>query len=132
MALVVDEHGTCIGLVTLDDLLRELVGETPDEGDNPDDALVKLAENRWRVDGAMDVGDFAQRMGHALPEGDWHTVAGFVLHQLGRLPEKGDEATLDTDDARLTFRVTAVQARRVEEIVVEVAPRALDGVGGEA
>jgi putative hemolysin len=122
MALVVDEHGTCIGLVTLDDLLRELVGETPDEDDGPEAPVTELAPGRWRVDGGMDVGDFAARFACTLPEGDWHTVAGFVLHRLGRLPEKGDEAVWDEDATRLTFRVTGVQARRIEELVVETAP----------
>jgi putative hemolysin len=122
MALVVDEHGTCIGLVTLDDLLRELVGDTPDEGDTPERGVHEVAPGRFRVDGGLDVADFEARVHRPLPEGDWTTVAGFVLHQLGRLPQAGDSTELRLEGELLRFRVTAVEARRIEEVELEILP----------
>jgi putative hemolysin len=126
MALVVDEHGTCIGLVTLDDLLHELVGATPDESDAPDLGAVEVAPGRWKVDGALDVADFATRVGRELPGGDWNTVAGFILQQLGHLPQPGDETRWESEDEVLVFRVTQIKARRIAEVIVEVAPRAAE------
>ena len=139
LALVVDEHGTCIGLVTLDDLLRELVGETPDESDAPNTEIHELtpvgaSPARWRVSGAMDVGDFAKRVDVELPEGEWTTVAGFVLDQLGRLPQAGDTVTWEGDDVTLRVEVRGVQARRISEVDVEIrrgAPVVTSATEGE-
>ncbi len=139
LALVVDEHGTCIGLVTLDDLLRELVGETPDESDAPNTEIQEItpagaSPARWRVSGAMDVGDFAKRVDVELPEGEWTTLAGFVLDQLGRLPQAGDTVTWEGDDVTLRVEVRGVQARRISEVDVEIrrgAPVVASATEGE-
>lgn len=139
LALVVDEHGTCIGLVSLDDLLRELVGETPDESDGPNTEIQELtpagaSPGHWRVSGAMDVVDFAKRVGVSLPEGEWTTVAGFVLDQLGRLPQAGDTVTWQGDEAHLRVEVRGVQERRISEVDVQIvrgAANLTDAAEGE-
>ncbi len=121
LAIVVDEHGTCIGLATLDDLLRELVGDTPDESDAPVSEIVAMGPGRWRVQGAMDVADFADSLGIEVPEGEWTTVAGFVLHQLGSLPKPGATVTWEADGVTWTFRVRGLVARRIAEVEVSRA-----------
>lgn len=118
LALVVDEHGSVVGLVTLDDLLTELVGEVFDESDAEEREVVPIDEARWTVRGNMDVEDFGNHFEVEVPEGDWTTLGGFVLHLLGRAPEKGDEAAW----AHLRFLVSGVDGRRITEVTVSAAP----------
>ncbi len=116
LALVVDEHGSIVGLITLDDLLGELVGEFDDDIDS--DEIDRTQPDMWTVSGAMDVQDFAEETGMALPEGEYHTVAGFVLSLMGHVPEEGEEVVHDG----LAFCVETVEDRRVVEL--SVRPRA--------
>lgn len=113
MAFVVDEHGTFVGLVTLDDLLRELLG-SPEDEDEPEEEIEQHGPGALAVKASIDIEDFTQQTGIALPEGDYHTLGGFVFHQLGRLPQE-DEAVVH---GRYEFRVAEMEGRRVTEIVV--------------
>lgn len=89
LAVVVDEYGGTAGIVTLEDLIEELIGEIHDEYDNaPEPVLVGLPAE---VDGRLNLADFAERAGIALPAGPYETVGGFVMAALGRLPVCGDE-----------------------------------------
>ena len=111
MAFVVDEHGTFVGLVTLDDLLRELFGE---DDDTDEQDIARLRPDAITVKASIDVEDFADETGIDLPEGDYHTLAGFVFHELGRLPRKGDAVAFG--DHR--FVVAKMEGRRIAEVVV--------------
>ncbi|MCB9681475.1 MAG: HlyC/CorC family transporter [Alphaproteobacteria bacterium] len=117
MAFVVDEHGTVIGLVSLDDLIIELVGELGDEftDEGPDD-ISPDGLDAFTVRAGMDLEDFSEGTGIAVPEGDYHTLAGFVSHVLGRIPVTGD--TVDAAGHR--FEVTEMDGRRVA--MMRVAP----------
>jgi hypothetical protein len=117
MAVVVDEHGSISGLVTLDDLLTELVGEVLDESDVDEKEAVQLQENVWTVKAAIDIEDFEARFGIALPVGDYTTLGGFVFHQLGAAPNKGDEI----EWKHLHFHVSGVDGRRITEVTVTFA-----------
>ena len=119
LAVVVDEYGGTDGIVTLEDLLEELVGDIVDEYD-PEPAGDAEAE----VDAGLSLEDFADRTGLALPDGPYETVAGFVLARLGRIAGPGDVADVATpavegvaEVARL--RVTAVDGRRITRVTVE-------------
>jgi putative hemolysin len=114
MAFVVDEHGTLVGLITLDDLLRELVGEFLDHEDHEEQALAATRPGQWTVKAWMDVDDFVEETGVAVPKDGYHTVGGFVFHMLGRLPHKGD--AVETDGHR--FVVAAMEGRRIAEVTV--------------
>jgi putative hemolysin len=114
MAVVVDEHGSIAGLITLDDLLSELVGEVLDESDVDEKEAVRVQENIWTVRAGIDIEDFGQRFGVDLPEGDYTTLGGFVFHQLGAAPQKGDEVEWDG----LRFHVAGVDGRRITEVTV--------------
>lgn len=119
MALVVDEHGTVIGLITLDDLLTELVGELPDETDDDPDPLVRrVGDTSWLVNASMDAEDFADRFELTLPTGDFHTVGGLVIHQMGDLAHVGDRVSFPP--AELSVR--RVEGRRIIELLLEIAP----------
>ncbi len=129
MALVVDEHGSLDGLVTMDDLLGELVGELFDEQDDESEEISRIRPDVWNVAGSMDVDDFEEQTGLELPEGDYHTVAGFVFSELGHLPSKGE--TLVWEGTQ--FEVTGLDERRITEITVRLSTpvRKLDGLDSQ-
>jgi putative hemolysin len=118
MAIVVDEYGAMEGIVTLEDLLEEIVGEIEDEYDLPDESVEQIDEQTIRVDGTYPIDDFNEQFGTELPVEDYHTVAGFVFGQLGRAPEQGDE--VDFDGVR--FQVLEVEGTRIERLQAEFRP----------
>ena len=95
MAIVIDEYGTMEGIVTLEDLLEEIVGEITDEFDEPEETFERVDDDTVRIDGTMTIDDFNDQFDVELPDADYHTVAGFVFGALGRAPEPGDEVTHD-------------------------------------
>ncbi len=115
MAIVVDEYGSFEGLVTLEDLLEEIVGEIEDEYDLPDESVERLADGRIRVDGTFPIDDFNEQFGQQLPQDDYHTVAGFVFGALGRAAEAGDEVLWNG----LRFEVVDVDGPRIERLEIE-------------
>jgi len=119
MAIVVDEYGTTVGIVTLEDLLEEIVGEIEDEFDLPDESVEKLADGRMRIDGTYPIDDFNEQFGRSLPIEDYHTVGGFVFGMLGRQPEPGD--AVEHDGCR--FTVLEVEGSRIERLEVELSER---------
>lgn len=121
MAIVVDEHGNVVGLVTMDDLLAELVGELLDEHDELAPQVTEVVEGVYTVRGQMDVDDFEDRFDTALPEGEYDTLAGFLLDQAGTVPAKGDEVAWNG----LRFVVRGLEGRRITEVCVH-----LPGAGG--
>lgn len=125
MAVVVDEHGIVAGVVTLDDLLAELVGELLDETDHHEpDEVRKVGEGVFCVQASMDVEDFQDRFEVELPEGEYVTVGGFIMSQAGEVPQKGSE--LDWNGLR--FVVTGREGRRLTELAVT---RVVDPQPGE-
>jgi len=116
MAIVVDEYGELEGIVTLEDLLEEIVGEIEDEFDLPDESIERLEDGRVRIHGTFPVDDFNEQFGRALPVEDYHTIGGFVFGLLGRQPEPGDEAAHDG----CRFKVLEVEGSRIERVEVEL------------
>ena len=115
MAVVVDEHGNVMGVVTLDDLLAELVGELLDEDDDTSEEVTRLGERTYTVSGSMDIDDFDEHFTVELPEGEYHTLGGFLLSAMGKVPDKGAEL----DWGGLRFTVSGVEGRRVTEVCIE-------------
>jgi putative hemolysin len=115
MAIVVDEYGSFEGIVTLEDLLEEIVGELEDEYDLPDESVEQLGDRRIRIDGTFPIDDFNEQFGQELPQDDYHTIAGFVFGALGRAAEAGDEVLWNG----LRFQVVDVDGPRIERLEVE-------------
>jgi putative hemolysin len=103
------------GIVTLEDLLEEIVGEIEDEYDLPDDSLKRIDDRTVRVDGTYPIDDFNEQFKTELPKEDYHTLAGFVFGALGRAPETGDEVVWNG----LRFGVVEVEGTRIEQLDVE-------------
>jgi putative hemolysin len=124
MAIVVDEYGVTEGIVTLEDVLEEIVGEIEDEFDLPDTPVERIDEQHVRIDGAFTIDDFNEEFGTALEQEDYHTVAGLVFGELGRAPEVGDEVEVDG----LHLRVLEVEGSRILRLEVEFAvPEDVEG-----
>ena len=122
MALVVDEYGAVQGIVTLEDLLEEIVGEIEDEYDLPDESVERIDDRRIRIHGTFTIDDFNEQFGSELPQEDYHTVAGFVFGELGRAPQPGDVVEYDG----LRFEVVEVDGQRIERLEVEFVERELE------
>ncbi len=114
LAIVVDEYGGTAGIVTLEDLVEELIGDIQDEYDVEDDPSRRLRTGEIEVDGLMNLDDFAEQTGVELPDGPYETVAGFLLAALGHLPRTGESAELD--GSRLT--VTELDGRRIARVKI--------------
>lgn len=99
LAVVVDEHGGTAGLITLEDLLEELVGEIRDEHDPAEPSVDALPDGAWQVPGSWRLDETHRDTGVVLPEGDYETLSGLVMAHLGRVPRVGD--TVDVDTAQL-------------------------------
>ena len=118
MAVVVDEYGTMAGIVTLEDLLEEIVGEIEDEFDLPDESFEQVDERTIRIGGTFPIDDFNEKFQVVLPIEDYHSVAGFVFGLLGRAAGEGDEV----DYNGLRFRVLEVEGSRIERLEVQFVP----------
>ena len=115
MAVVIDEYGAMQGIVTLEDLLEEIVGEIEDEFDLPDESVERVDDKRIRIDGTFPIDDFNERFGLDLEADDYHTMAGMVFGEIGRAPEVGDEVTVDG----VALRVVEVEGSRIQRLEVE-------------
>ncbi len=117
IAVIIDEYGGTAGIVTLEDLIEELIGDIRDEYDVQADDSRRLRGGALEVDGLLNLDDFADATGIELPEGPYETVAGYVMAMLGRVPLAGDEVTAPA----ATVRVTALDGRRVSRVLVTPA-----------
>ncbi len=118
LAVVVDEYGELEGIVTLEDLLEEIVGEIEDEFDLPDESIERLEDGRVRVHGTFPIDDFNEQFGVSLPIEDYHTLGGLVFGMLGRAPEPGDEV----EHEGIRFTVLTVEGSRIERLEIELPP----------
>ena len=119
MSVVVDEYGEMEGIVTLEDLLEEIVGEIEDEFDLPDESIEQVDDDTIRIDGTFPIDDFNERFHTDLPAEDYHTMAGFVFGLLGRAPEVGDDISHDG----MRFDVLEVEGSRIGRLAVTFEQR---------
>ena len=115
MAIVVDEYGAMDGIVTLEDLLEEIVGEIEDEFDLPDTSVERVDDRHVRVGGTFTIDDFNEEFGTELDKEDFHTMAGLVFGALGRVPEVGDSVTADG----MRLSVLEVEGNRILRLEIE-------------
>lgn len=131
IAIVADEYGGVAGLVTLEDIVEEIVGEIRDEYDQGEEALYhKVSDNEYLMHGRLDMDDFNDLLDVSLDTQEADTVGGYITNQLGRVPRAGD--TLEEDGVRL--KVEQVNARRIRKVRAQrlEIPQANQEVGGDA
>jgi putative hemolysin len=117
LAIVLDEYGGTAGLVTIEDLLEEIVGEIQDEYDEEEPMIVKLSDDEARVDGRASVDDLAEIFQTQVPledEDEYDTVGGLIYHRIGGVPKPGDQVAVDG----LTLTVETTDGRRVSKVLV--------------
>ncbi len=119
IALVTDEYGSVAGLVTLEDLLEELVGEIEDEYDTEEPRILPVDENTYRVSARLSIDDVNDLLGANLPDTEWDTVGGLMQGLLGQIPEQGQDVTFDG----FRFVAERVKGRRMDKVLIErIAP----------
>jgi len=128
-AVVVDEHGGFAGVLTIKDLVSELVGDLRDEFDRSvSPAIVRIDATRWLVDGSCAVGEVRESLGADVPDGEYVTLGGFLLDALGHIPEEGEVL----ERGPWAFRVTRMDRRRVAKVVLEARSATISPGGGES
>jgi putative hemolysin len=111
MVVVIDEYGGTAGLVTLEDIVEEIVGEIEDEYDEEEIAIVRLTEDSWMLHGTAELEDVEEACQLVLPKEDFDTVAGMIIGHLDRIPEEGENPEIVVNGGR--FRVESVQDNRI-------------------
>ena len=119
MAVVVDEYGATQGIVTLEDLLEEIVGEIEDEFDLPDESVERIDDDTIRIDGTFPIDDFNEQFKTGIPIEDYHSMGGFVFGLLGRAAEVGDSVDFDG----LRFDVVEIEGSRIHKLAVTFVER---------
>ncbi|HEX4203872.1 MAG TPA: hemolysin family protein [Ktedonobacteraceae bacterium] len=117
LAIAIDEYSQVVGLITLEDVLEELVGEIQDEYDMPEDkAIVQREDGSWLVDGMLDRETVQEKIGLQPPDedDDYHTLAGMILNYLGRIPTVGDTVTIDG----FVLEVVDMDGRRIDRVLI--------------
>jgi CBS domain containing-hemolysin-like protein len=118
-AVVVDEYGGVEGVLTIKDVVSEVVGDLRDEFDKPAEEFVtRIDAQRWLVDGAAPVEEVSAALGVELPEGDYVTLGGFLFERWGRIPDEGERFQWQGWD----FKVTEMERRRISKVVVQAPP----------
>jgi len=114
MAIVIDEYGGVSGLVTVEDLVEEIVGELHDEFDQRESSIRQVAENEFYMDAGIDIDDLALAIGTSFEGNGFDTIGGFVLHELGKIPSPGDNFSYNN----LSIEVISTVGRRLREIKI--------------
>lgn len=120
MAVVVDEYGGTAGIVTLEDIVEAIVGNIQDEYDDEEEEISKINETTFTIDGLTDIDELDEIIGKDLPEGDYDTVAGYIISRLGYLPKEGEHSEVMFENIK--FTVLEVENRRIEKVKVEILP----------
>ena len=120
MAIILDEFGGTSGLVTIEDLLEEIVGSLYDEYDEADIEIEQLGEGEWRIDGSMRLDEISRRLDLALPEEEYDTIGGLVFGMLNEVPTVG--ATVERPASGISIRVESVEERRVDKVILQYTP----------
>jgi CBS domain containing-hemolysin-like protein len=119
MAVVIDEYGGTAGLITLEDLIEELIGEIVDEFDREDVMVERLPGGDLRVQARMSIDEVSSLVGAEFPEGDWDTIGGLMFHLLGHVPSEGESTT----EGEFRLRAEQVKGRRIGMVRIERLPQ---------
>ena len=116
IAIVVDEYGGTAGMVTMEDILEEIVGEIYDEYDKEQAKYKKIDENTYLIEGNVAIYDVEKILGIEIEEGEYDTLAGYLIEQLGKIPKENEKPVVETKDA--TYKIEKVKERKIIEVKV--------------
>lgn len=117
IAIVLDEYGGTEGLITLEDLIEDILGNIQDEYDNEEEEIVKISDRKFTVDGSTSIEDIEALIGEDISDDDSETIAGFMLTMMGMVPDENEHPCVEHGGFR--FTVMKVEDRRIEEILIE-------------
>ncbi|MCR5690470.1 MAG: hemolysin family protein [Clostridiales bacterium] len=117
IAVVVDEYGGTEGIITLEDLIEDILGNIQDEYDNEEEEIRRLSDGKFTVDGSTSIEDVEELTGKELSDDDSETIAGFILSRLGRVPADGEHPSVEAEGLRFTAAQT--DGRRITEVLIE-------------
>ena len=120
LAMVVDEYGGLAGIVTMEDLLESIVGSIQDEYDNEEEEIIQTGDNSFEVDASLPVDEVSELVDLTIPEGDYDTLAGFLIYQLGRIPDANENPVVEYEG--LSFTVLEMEDRRIGTVRIEKRP----------
>ena len=119
LAIVVDEYGGVAGIVTMEDILEEIVGEIRDEFDEEEIPEIQtISQNCWEVDSRLSLSDFNNYANCSLPEEEFDTIGGFVFNLFGKIPKKDEQVTYNS----ITFKIKEIKGTRIGRIIVTLSP----------
>ncbi len=121
MAIVVDEYGGFSGIVTMEDLLESIVGNIQDEYDHEEEEVTKTGDNTFEVDGSIDIEELGEIINTSIPEGEYDTLAGYIMDVLGRIP--GEQEHPEVVLGNVTFTVMEMDERRIERVHIRIDPK---------
>ena len=114
IAIILDEYGGTAGIVTMEDILEELVGDIYDEYDEEENEFEKIDDNTYILSGSMTIYDVNKLLDAKIPEGDYDTISGFLQDQLGRIPEDKEKPIIETN--KVTYKIEEYEDKRILKI----------------
>lgn len=130
IAILIDEYGGFSGIVTMEDIIEEVMGDIDDEYDEVEPEIQKIDDNTYVVDGGMDLDDIDEELGINLESENSETIGGFIIDILGEIPDENDiDREIEYENCR--FRIDSIRDRRIEQITVTVIPMDVDAENNE-
>ena len=111
LAIVVDEYGGTAGIITMEDMIEEIVGNIFDEYDEVEKDYEKLDENTFLIDGSVSIYDLRKILEVEIPEGDYDTLSGYLIEELGRIPDDDEKPVIETE--KVTYKIEEYEDKRI-------------------
>jgi putative hemolysin len=129
VAVLIDEYGGFSGIVTIEDIIEEVMGNIDDEYDDHEAKLEDLGENKWLLDGGYYIDDLNEALSLHIASSEHETIGGFIMDQIGEIPDENDPQEYIIEADNCVFKVESVKERRIDKILLTVAPETDEAAG---